>query len=245
MVAFRQEPYLWLHLTGLALVPLLLDICLAGLATADPILPVGLEMALLGLVGTVPILWLQWQRPFYIFSVGVVMLEPAVLNPTQRRILSLMRSQWVRITTLVGAAGLLLVLWQLYRIAPMAAAVTPFAGLSRLGGLAIAAIAFLAANLFTQVPLTVLRVLWANPADFQTVSPYVVERVKSDFWAMGVRVRRLLPELAAPALSAATAASMASPVAAASQPESSDSAGSSTDEAVSPYEEPELEDLWD
>ncbi|MEM8805422.1 MAG: low-complexity tail membrane protein [Cyanobacteria bacterium P01_G01_bin.38] len=250
MIALRQEPYLWLHLTGLAVVPLLLDICLAGLATADPVLPVGLEMALLSLVGTLPILWMQWQRPFYIFSLGLVALEPAALTPTQRQILSLMRSQWVRAATVGGAGLLVLILWQLYRMAPLAATTTPFAGVGRPGGLGIAAIAFLAANLFTQVPIMVLRVLLANPRgvqwDDQTVPVYPTDRVKSDFWAVGFWVKRILPELQAsvpdPVLQPEATAEVSHPE---PQVPAMSLDHSRYDETPSPYEEVEPQDFWD
>ncbi|MEM9903821.1 MAG: low-complexity tail membrane protein [Cyanobacteria bacterium P01_D01_bin.44] len=246
MGALRQDPYLWLHLTGLAVVPLLLDICLAGLATADPVLPVGLEMALLSLVGTLPILWMQWQRPFYIFSLGLVALEPAALTPTQRQILSLMRSQWVRAATLGGAGLLVLILWQLYRMAPLAATTTPFVGMGRPGGLVIAGIAFLAANLFTQVPIMVLWVLLANPSRDQAVPFYPTDRVKSDFWSVGFWVKRILPELqvSVPEPELQPGATTIVP-----QPESQVPAASCNDspldETPLPYEEVEPQDFWD
>ncbi|MEM9163267.1 MAG: low-complexity tail membrane protein [Cyanobacteria bacterium P01_F01_bin.4] len=247
MAAFRQEPYLWLHLTGLALVPLWLDICLAGLATADPVLPVGLEMALISMVGTLPILWMQWQRPFYIFSLGMVALEPAALTPTQRQMLSLMRSQWVRAATLGGAGLLVLILWQLYQMAPIAATTTPFVGMGRLGGLVIAAMAFLAANLFTQVPIMVLRVLLASPTEVQTVPTYPAERVKPDFWSVGLWVTWILPDLQVPGLDPVSQPDATVTV---PQPDEPQSSVSSHDdgprgEVPSPYEEVEPQDFWD
>ncbi|MEO1401092.1 MAG: low-complexity tail membrane protein [Cyanobacteria bacterium J06635_1] len=246
MAAFRQEPYLWLHLAGLAIVPLLLDLCLAGLATADPVLPVGLEMALISLVGALPILWMQWQRPFYIFSLGIVALDPAVLTSNQRQMLSLMRSQWVRAANLLGAGLLVIFLWQLYRMAPIAATTTPFVGMARPYGLAIAAMAFLGANLFTQVPIMVLRVLLASPMDVQTVPIYPVERVKSDFWSVGLWVKRILPELQVsvpgPMIQTDTVATVAHP-----GPQSSATSRDvcPPEEASSPYEEVEPQDFWE
>ena len=63
----HRDPYLWIHLAGLATVPLWLDIGLAGLAVGDPVVAPGVELLTLALVGTLPILWMQLQRPFYIF----------------------------------------------------------------------------------------------------------------------------------------------------------------------------------
>ncbi|MEM9245882.1 MAG: low-complexity tail membrane protein, partial [Cyanobacteria bacterium P01_F01_bin.153] len=76
MTALRRDPHLWIHLAGLASVPLWLDLCLAGLAVGDPVVPPWLEMGLLGLIGSGPLLWMQWQRPFYPFSLLLFAIRP-------------------------------------------------------------------------------------------------------------------------------------------------------------------------
>lgn len=191
----RQDPYLWIHLSGLATLPLWVAVCIAGLATADPVLPVWLEMALLTVVGILPVLWMQWQRPFYIFSLGFLSLTPAALTETQRQFLTLFRTWPVRLLVLAGAVGLAPLLWQIYRLAPVAATSTPFVGANRLLGLTIAALAFLAMNLFVQVPLSVLRILLAKPATVAEAVPYPVGAIARDFSLIGLQSRHLLPEL--------------------------------------------------
>ena len=76
MRSFWSDPYLWVHLAGLAAVPIFLEICLIGFAVGDPLLPGWLELLLVAAIGSAPILWMQWQRPFYIFSLVGVALQP-------------------------------------------------------------------------------------------------------------------------------------------------------------------------
>ncbi|NEP16758.1 MAG: low-complexity tail membrane protein [Leptolyngbya sp. SIO4C1] len=240
--AMRQDPYLWVHLAGLAVVPLAIDLCLAGLATAAPALPVWAELGLVALVGTLPVLWMQWQRPFYIFSLGLVALNPDGLTEAQRQILSRFRSWAVRLATLGGAAIALLILWQLYRIAPAAAA--PFAQINRLGGLAVAAIAFLGLNLFIQVPISVACVLLTPVKALEKATPPAVERIKADFLIPGLWVPRILPEIrVSPALSPAVNAAVEPPAEPAAEPAEFQSEPAEPTELQTPYEDPE--DLWE
>lgn len=195
MRSFWSEPYLWVHLAGIAAVPLFLELCFLGLAVGDPLLPVWVEVLLVGLVGIAPTVWMQWQRPFCIFSLLAVALKPEVLTEEQRRLLRLFRSDESRFLTLGASALMLLVLWQLYRFAPIASHVAPFPPQARVAGLALAAIAFLGANLFLQVPVSVVRVLWASDAQVAALAPYPAEQVGRDFLLPGLRVKRILPIL--------------------------------------------------
>ena len=69
MRSFGSEPFLWIHLSGVAALPIFLGLCLLGLAVSSPLLPVWLEMFLVAVAGIVPVLWMQRFRPFYIFSI--------------------------------------------------------------------------------------------------------------------------------------------------------------------------------
>lgn len=193
MRSFWSDPYLWVHLAGLAVVPLCLELCLLGLAVGDPILPVGLEFILVAAIGIVPVLWMQWNRPFSIFSLPAVALRPDRLTLDQRKLLRLFQAPRQRILAGMTAIALLLVLWQLYRFSPIVSPLT--ATDQRWVGLAGAAIAFLAANLFVQVPVSVLSVLLTSELAFAAAEPYPTERIPGDFLLPGVQVKRLLPEL--------------------------------------------------
>lgn len=204
MRAFWSDPYLWLHLAGLATVPIWLEICLLGLAVGDPVLPVWLEFFLVAGLGVAPILWMQWQRPFCIFCLLVLALSPSQLTDQQRRLLRFFRSSATQLVSIAVAIGLMVVLWQLYLRAPLVASVAPFEG-QRWFGLGVAAIAFFLANLFTQVPASVLRVLLVSDAQLNAQEPYPVERILQDFTLTGFQVSRILPmpamAMASPALS--------------------------------------------
>ena len=195
MTSFRRDPYPWIHLAGFASLPLWLDVCLAGLAVGDPTMPPWLELGFLGAVGGLPILWMQWRRPFYIFSLPAIAIRPDTLNEDRRRFLTLQRTWLNRLFSLMGAVVLLVVLAFLYQLAPIAAEMSPLTGQSRALGWLICALSFLLANLFVQIPVSVLQLLITSEETIQTVQPYEAASVLKDFTVVGLRVNRILPEL--------------------------------------------------
>ena len=191
----RRDPYLWIHLAGLATVPLWLDLCLSGLAVGDPLVPPWLELTLLGWVGTVPILWMQLQRPFYIFSVPGLAVRPDTLGESRCRLLTLQRTWLSRGLVCLSAISLFCILYWLYQLAPVAADMTPFAAKSRTEGWLICASAFLAANLFVQVPATVIPLLLTSSKTLESTSPYEPAEILNSFMVVGFRVAAILPDL--------------------------------------------------
>ncbi|PSN19471.1 hypothetical protein C7271_07175 [filamentous cyanobacterium CCP5] len=200
MPSFRLDPYLWVHLAGLAAVPLWLDICLLGLATGGPVLSVGVEIAILTLLGALPVLWMQWQKPFCIYSLVFLALRPAAIDEPQRQTLRLFRGLIPRLIALVVPVPLVLTLGKIYEIAPVAAETTPFP--NRTVGFLAAAIAFLLANLFTQVPASVLKVLLTSEKAWAKRTPYLPEEIPRNFTLIGLPVKKILPALTQPVLSA-------------------------------------------
>lgn len=193
MRSFWTEPFLWIHLAGLAAVPLALEVVWLGLAVGDPILPVWLEWLLIAIVGIAPVLWMQLTRPFDIFSILVLALKPEQLTIEQRRILSLFKTKTNSLLNFGAAIFMAWVLWQIYKVAPMAAAVAPFAPQWRIAGLLLSGVAFLGSNLFLQIPLNVLQVLLASESEFQSAEPYPVEKMAQDFTIPGFKVNKILP----------------------------------------------------
>lgn len=193
MVTTRRDPYLWLHLSGLATVPIWLDGCLAGLSVGDPIAPSTVEIALLAIVGIVPVLVMQWRRPFYLFSLLVVTLQPKALMVPQRQLLQLQRHWLSRGLSLAIAALLGWLLVVIYQLAPIASEVTPFTSWGHAGGWCVAAGCFWGANLFLQVSLSALRLLLARPRAVAGLEPYPLETVLKDFTVVGLRLGRILP----------------------------------------------------
>lgn len=196
MRSFWSDPYLWIHLAGLATLPLWLELCLLGLAVGDPVLPVWLELLLVGGVGIVPILWMQWQRPFNIYCLLVLALKPECLTEEQRKLLSLFTVQRNQFLAVGVAVVLAIALPKLYGIAPIASDITPF-GSNRFMGLLVAVIAFLGANLFTQVPVAVLSVLFSREATYTTTLPFATDQIRQRFTLLGLPVNQILPPIVA------------------------------------------------
>lgn len=190
MRSFRSDPYLWIHLAGLATVPLWFELCWLGLAVGYPVLPFWLELGLIAAVGTLPIFWMQWQRPFYIFSLVFLAVKPEYLTELQRRLLTRFTSQINRVLMVLTTALLVAVLRQLYYTAPIAAPAAAFLPDSRWAGLGIAALSFLAATLFVQVPVSVIAVLLSPAADAE---PMPTDEIRSRMTILGVPIGQLLP----------------------------------------------------
>ncbi len=195
MRSFWSDPFLWIHLAGLAALPIWLGLCLLGLAVGDPMLPFWLEIGLVAIFGIAPILWMQWQRPFDIFSLLIVTVKPERLSDDQRRLLTLFKAQRNRFLAVLVSVGMLLVLQRLYNAAPIAASVAPFDSDSRSLGLLLAAIAFLGCNLFIQVPVSVLSVLLNTDATFAATKPFPVELIRRNFTLLGIPQNQILPPI--------------------------------------------------
>ncbi len=194
MRSLRSDPYLWVHLAGVAAVPIFLELCLLGLGMGRFLMPIWFELLFVGGLGIAPILWMQWQKPFSIFSLLLLALRPNHLSEDQRRILGLFKSpvnQFLSVGIAVLMAG---VLWRFYEAAPIANGLI-FPSATRGTGLLVAAIAFFFANLFLQVPVSVLRVLLVSESVFAATEPYPVEQIPNAFTLVGLKVKKILPPL--------------------------------------------------
>lgn len=185
MFSFRKEPFLWLHLAGIGLYPLACGLVWLALAIATPYRFYGLELLVLALVGIGPILWMQWQRPFEIFSLLIVSIRPESLTLQQRRILALFKRPRQRGLALLGALLMGLKLAALYYFAPLASMAVSDLPQIRLLGLTVAALAFLVANLFLQVPLSVLGVLLTSVSEFEQQTAIEPEEIRQLFTVPG------------------------------------------------------------
>lgn len=193
MRSFWSEPFLWIHLAGLAAVPLLLELCCLGLAIGKPILPAWSELLFLAVVGILPVLWMQLQKPFYIFSILLLSIKPEQLTHQQQQILSLFKSKKKSLLAGISAIFSLWLLWQIYWIAPVSASIVAFLPQWRLLGLLVAALAFLGSNLFLQIPISVLGVMFTNKSAFSATQPLAVEQIVSKFTIPGWQVNKILP----------------------------------------------------
>lgn len=193
MQLFKLDPYLWVHLAGLVALPFWFALCLLGFAVGYPTLPPAVELGLVAVVGIVPILVMQWFRPFYIYTILVMALKPELLSSTQQRLLRRFKMQLNQVLCCVPPVLLLPLLWQVYRLAPLAKQFVPFPPQWRLLGLGVAAIGFLGCNLFSQVPASVVGVLLTHPIEFETTLPLSLSEIEQGFTILGKRVNRILP----------------------------------------------------
>ncbi|MCG9884817.1 MAG: low-complexity tail membrane protein [Cyanobacteria bacterium] len=193
MRSVRSDSFLWIHGAGLAAVPLLLELCWLGLAAGDPLLPWGLDWLPVAIAGAVPVLAVQWGRPFYPFAIAGLTLRPAALEEVRLRILQRWRAWPIKAIAAVGAIALVGALGFLYRWAAIASDVTPFG--PRWQGLLVAAIAFLVANLLAQMGLASLWVALTPTATLAQLDPVAADTIDATFTRLGVPLSRLLPLL--------------------------------------------------
>lgn len=198
MINVQQERYLWVHFVGLAAVPLLLDICLAGLASAGPAFnyptAFGWQFWLIAFLGIVPTLLMQVIRPFYVFSLPPLALKPQALTDNQRRCLTVFKSWQIKALAGLTAACLVWLLSWVYGRSPqILPAMTPAAGLIS------AAVAFFFICLFLQISVSTARAILVSPSALQRVAAYEESAIATDFLVLGIRLQNLLPA-AAPAV---------------------------------------------
>ncbi|MGC1308452.1 MAG: low-complexity tail membrane protein [Phormidesmis sp.] len=188
MIKVQQGRYLWVHLVGLAAVPLLLDICLAGLASAGPALPYRTQFWAIALLGIAPSLYMQLARPFYLFSLPPLALKPAVLSEDQRRCLTVLKSWQLKALAGMTAICLLWILVQLYERSPQ---VTPV--MRPAAGLISAAVTFFLACTFLQIAVSAIRVILVGPDTLKRVAIFEEGAIASTFLIIGLRVNQILP----------------------------------------------------
>lgn len=187
----RSEPFLWIHLSGIVLFPVLLQVVWISLAMGDSFSYI-LELSLLGAIGVFPVLLMQLTRPFDIFSILLFSLKPECLTKEQRSILSLFKTFKQKFFSIMAAIAMLLLLWLLYRLSPLAVGLASFLPQWHILGFAIAVVAFWASNLFIQVPLSVLLVLLTKESKLAQVEPYPLEQIPQGFTVPGIKVNKIL-----------------------------------------------------
>ncbi len=194
---FRLEPFLWIHLAGLAVAPLLLIVMWIGLAVSDPWSFYWLELVLVGVIGVIPILWMQWTKPFDFFSLLFVAVRPSSLTEEQRKLLRLLTTKKNKIFHGIIALGLLAIGWLVYQLAPFATLTASMLPQWRILGLIIATIAFFLCNLFVQVPVSVLGILSTSKKTWLATEAIPSDKVSGNFTVIGLRVNKifLIPTL--------------------------------------------------
>ncbi|MEL6902311.1 MAG: low-complexity tail membrane protein [Cyanobacteria bacterium J06606_4] len=192
-VKLQQDRYLWVHLLGLAAVPLLLAICLASLASVSPAAGYpaiyGGQFWAIALIGIAPPLLMQWLKPFYLFSLPPLALQPSCLSDDQRRYLQLLTSWQIKALSLLSALFSFWVLGRLYERLPRVAPL--FAPLS---GTVVGGITFLVACSFLQISISAGRIILVEPAALKRVSAYDESQISRNFLILGLPVKQILPD---------------------------------------------------
>jgi len=196
MSSFKSEPFLWIHLSGIVAFPIFLGITWFSLSVSDHLSKLGLEILLMIVIGILPIFLMQWSRPFEIFSLLILAMKPDKISCQQRQILSLFKAPKQRILSTATAIAMMGVLYGLYQLPPLTMIelpiLTQLLSQSHILGLVVACVAFLGANLFLQVPISVLGVLLSNEQEFTAIAPYPTDKITQDFTLAGFWVDKII-----------------------------------------------------
>lgn len=184
----RSEPFLWIHLGGIVVFPLMWFVTLIGLGIGNRYSYL-IEIPLLIAIAILPVLLMQLYRPFNIFSLLFFSLQPESLTENRRRILTLFKTQQQKLVSCITASFMLLNLGLLYYFAPLMANLSSALPQNHLFGFAIAIIAFCGSNLFLQVPLSALLVLISNKK--ASIDPCTPTEVDREFTAPGIKLSHI------------------------------------------------------
>ena len=190
-MTIRDEPFIWIHLAGVALFPLTLAIALVALGIGNSYY-YPLELGAIAVTSVLPILWMQLSRPFDIFSILFLSLKPESLTEQQRQILAGFKTSKHKLWSAIAALAMLLVLWLIYSLAPLTTETIDFLPQWRILGLLVAAVAFLASNLFLQVPLSVLLILSTEESKLSQFKSDSTAEIPSNYTVPGIKVERIL-----------------------------------------------------
>ncbi len=200
------EPFLWIHASGIVVVPLWLALLLIGFSTGESLFFPWLEWGLISALGIAPVVWMQWQRPFYIFSLLAVAVPPDQIRPDQQSLLRGFQERGHRFLVVLPTTLIILLIgYWCYQIAPLFTSLNPLppALQFRVVGVLIAVLALLGAHLFLQVPAAVFRLLVLvkdqHIEDWQPLEP---AEIRSQFTLVGRPLTTLLqwfPRLEVPA----------------------------------------------
>jgi len=187
----RSELFLWIHLGGIVMFPFFFLLTSVGLTVGQGYsyfveIPLAIALAIL------PVLLMQLYRPFNIFSVLFVSLNPQSLSENQRRILALFQRKQQKFVNAIAAVFMLLSLGLAYYLSSTVT-ISKIADLlpqQHFMGLTIAIVAFFGSNLFFQIPLSALQVLLAKESEIAQIELYTPEVVADQFTTPGIKINK-------------------------------------------------------
>ncbi|MBD2186832.1 low-complexity tail membrane protein [Pseudanabaena mucicola] len=193
----RNNPFIWSNIALLAAVPWLLALSMAGLAVGDPVFPAWFEILLLGAPAIAVVTWLQWQQPFFPFSLWFLAKPADSLSERERQVLSLVkqsRNGWYTTGWIAASVAFVtgVIFCRIYLSAPLAQTIAPFPMGLRLFGIVWAEIFFFLSNVLLQAGISALRVKLTPESELANLSPFAVEKVKNSFTSIGWQSPQLL-----------------------------------------------------
>jgi hypothetical protein len=192
MTTFLTQPFVLIHLAGLAVVPISLVFVWLGLAVCEPMPFWDFKLIIVAITGVIPILYMQFKRPFYIYNILVFSLKPEILTEDQRKILTLLKTTKARLfATVITSILMLLSLALIYKLIPLASTLSFLANQWSITGFFVAIFAFLVSNLFLQVPVSLLSIIFTPKDKFEQVSPLTPQSIKQEFTLIGFQLKNM------------------------------------------------------
>ncbi len=190
---FKLEPFLWLHFSGLVVIPLSLEGLWLSLSLSSPLAFWGLDFLIVAGLGIIPVFFLQFKHPLNIFSFLLLAIYPNLLTLEQRKILTLFKDKNQRIVQIITAIISLIILFGLYYFAPVATLVTNNFPQNRILAIILSSF-FLGVTLFfAQVVMGIFRIFLTSQAKFDHTEPYAIERIYVDFLTPPFFVKKIIP----------------------------------------------------
>ena len=189
----RSEPLLWLQLMAIAAMPLELLALLLVLAGADPGPVPALERLLAWGLGALGPAVLLLRRPADIGSLLLVQVPAAGRSALQRRLATLQEAPLLAVLLLLGAAGLLPLLWRLDAIAALA---TPFSPVSEANRLVTLLLAMPLLALLVWQWQQLLQALWLlsrSAAQVEAAKPLSTDELNLKRLSLGLPLLLLEP----------------------------------------------------
>lgn len=189
------DPYLWLHLVGLATLPLTLALVAIALAWGIPLPFATAELILIVLIGGVPVWVLQILRPWQPFGFLFFQIPPERMDERQKQILRLIQGTRQPVLNVVGAVFMVILLWQLAHYAPLATGMSEGFWQWRLIGLGLAIAGFFLGNVSLQMSLTLLPALFQSEKTVKAMDQHPNVSIRRDFACWGLPMGQLFPSV--------------------------------------------------
>lgn len=189
------DPYLWLHLVGLATLPLTLALVAIALAWGIPVPFSNTELILIVLIGGLPVWILQIWRPWQPFGFLCFQIPPERMDERQKRILRLIQSNRQPLLNVAGAVVMVLLLWQISHYAPLATGLSEGFWQWRIFGLGVAIAGFFLGNVSIQMSFTLLPTLFSSEKTVQAMDPHPNISIRRDFACWGLPMGQIFPSL--------------------------------------------------